>query len=195
MIETNAILGIVLAAALMLVVQGPWQWFCTDRTRHLLFVQRNRLFDLAADGELSFDDEVYKGVRSHIENLIRFAHETTWFRYAVIAFGIRKEIRSASVNVSCIDKLISKIENENTKAKVKEIYNQSAKEMVFMLIRKSFLIYVVFKLTLISSRYVILPIMRLTAVGEQSGGAFWARWAAVSRDLMHLEAGVIGPSS
>ena len=51
-----------------------------DLLRQRLFAIRDELFDFAADGGISFDDPVYRGLRDEINSFIRFAHKITFSR-------------------------------------------------------------------------------------------------------------------
>ena len=70
----NALFGLLALTGLVVLWKGPLQSFATDCARNAMFAQRDRLFDLAADGKLKFDDPVYQRIRESINIDIRFAH-------------------------------------------------------------------------------------------------------------------------
>ncbi len=91
MINDISVLSSILSVGgLLFFAYGPWQWFCTDRARQRLFVQRHRLFDLALQGRMAFSDEAYRSTRSHINDLIRFAHEASWTRFLYLGFHLKR---------------------------------------------------------------------------------------------------------
>ena len=76
--EAAAGLGSIIWLALAVILfYGPWQQACIDRARDVVFEQRDRIFDLAADGRLDFGDPAYECVRSSMNALIRLAHVIT----------------------------------------------------------------------------------------------------------------------
>ena len=52
-----------------------------DALRDRLFAVRERLFDFAASGNVSFDNPAYTRLRTLINGLIRFAHRLTFTRF------------------------------------------------------------------------------------------------------------------
>jgi hypothetical protein len=69
---------------------GPWQTFCVDRARERMFEVRNSLFDMAADGRLSFQSSSYRELRRRIESNIRFAHRMSWPTLVILHYGIHR---------------------------------------------------------------------------------------------------------
>jgi len=54
-----------------------------DALRDRLFALREKLFDYAAQGNVSFDDPAYARLRMLINGLIRFAHRLTFTRFVM----------------------------------------------------------------------------------------------------------------
>lgn len=75
--HAEAILGIAVTALIAVVFYGPWQATCTDWARNFVFESRDKIFDLAASGELDFDSEEYKEIRDSLQSLIRYCHDLT----------------------------------------------------------------------------------------------------------------------
>jgi hypothetical protein len=71
------ILIYVLIAALWLLYFVWFKEYMGDCTRQKLFEVRDELFDYAADGNISFDDEAYLTARTTINGVIRFAHNAS----------------------------------------------------------------------------------------------------------------------
>jgi hypothetical protein len=78
--NVQALYGLLAIAGILLLFYGPWQTFCVDVFRQYSFHQRDKLFDLAADGQVDFDSTEYRTARSNIEATIRFAHKATFAR-------------------------------------------------------------------------------------------------------------------
>lgn len=64
---------LVVLALLILFFAYPWKAFCGDVLRQRLLELRNRLFMLAAEGRIGFDDPVYVSFRANLNNRIRYA--------------------------------------------------------------------------------------------------------------------------
>jgi hypothetical protein len=60
---------------------GPWQALCIDWARQKMFEARDRVFDAAAGGLISFDSAEYRTIRTSIERMIQFCHEISWPRF------------------------------------------------------------------------------------------------------------------
>jgi hypothetical protein len=54
-----------------------------DALRDRLFAVREKLFDYAANGNVSFDDPAYTMLRMLLNSLIRFAHRLTFTRFVM----------------------------------------------------------------------------------------------------------------
>jgi hypothetical protein len=77
MSAVNYLSSLISVAGLLFVVLWLWRDYCEDRYRARLFMLRERLFDLAADGAggLSFDAAGYGRLRTTINGQIRFASQ------------------------------------------------------------------------------------------------------------------------
>jgi hypothetical protein len=68
-----------------------------DYTRQELFKLRDELFDYAADGQISFDDEAYLTTRTMINGVIRFTHSvslTHWLMMLLCNYSNEKHYAS-----------------------------------------------------------------------------------------------------
>jgi hypothetical protein len=131
----DAIFGALSVLALILVIYGPWQKACSDWARQTIFTQRDELFDLASNGHISFDSELYRSIRRMLEINIRFAHELTLPR--LIYFAIRSSTKRNPSGVKNVMKQINDIGDEGLKTEIKEIIENSHKAIVYMTIAKS----------------------------------------------------------
>ena len=64
----------------ILFFYGYWQSMCIDWGRQLMFEERSKLFDMAADGKIPFQSVEYVTIRCEIEKMIRFLHLVSWQR-------------------------------------------------------------------------------------------------------------------
>ncbi len=60
-----------------------WRTYRDDKLREDIFGLRAELFDYAATGAISFDDPLYRKLRSLLNSVLRFAHEISFVRLAV----------------------------------------------------------------------------------------------------------------
>ncbi len=80
----SAALHLLLAlAALWFLVFKLASEYRLDALRDRLFAIRERLFDYAADGHISFDHPAYTKLRMRINSLIRFGYRLTFTRFAM----------------------------------------------------------------------------------------------------------------
>jgi hypothetical protein len=71
---TDVIISLVSLLALWAFYSVGYADYRRDVYRQKLFGLRNELFDLAADGELTFETPAYKTLRTTLNGFIRFAH-------------------------------------------------------------------------------------------------------------------------
>lgn len=81
--QLDAIAFWVVLAIFVWFFYGPWQNFWSAWYRQEVFSARDRLFDMAASGNVSFDDESYRTERKSLDLMIRFADQTTWTQICV----------------------------------------------------------------------------------------------------------------
>lgn len=125
-----------LLAALLLVVlfYGPWQSVCTDWARQTIFESRDRLFDMAREGRLSFESDEYRTIRSSLESLIRYAHQLT-----IVRFAWMLSMRETPLKRSNMDTAISKIYDQDTRNEVRGLTDRACRAIIWMMGAKSLL--------------------------------------------------------
>jgi len=130
----EALQGLLAVGFLLLLLYGPWQWVCTDCARQLVFERRDAVFDLAADGKLSFESYEYRTIRRTLERSIRFAHELTLPRFLTFTLAL------SSVEVekkSELRQAIERIEDEATRKSVEQLVFEAHKALILMMLAKS----------------------------------------------------------
>lgn len=70
-----------------------YKQYVVDSTRHSLFTLRDELFDYAAKGNISFDNEAYKTTRRMINGVIRFTHDISLSNWATLALFANKDAK------------------------------------------------------------------------------------------------------
>ena len=112
----NVVIGIL---AICCLLYGPYQTLITDLVRQRLFEIRDRIFDIAAKGELAFDAEAYTLSREWLNRILRYAHALTWPRILFMNWVVRDKIPAPYVPAFVI--AIQNIKDESVK---KEITHQ-----------------------------------------------------------------------
>ncbi|HTW33876.1 MAG TPA: hypothetical protein VMD53_04590 [Rhizomicrobium sp.] len=129
----------VVSAVLLLIVgygyYRPWQNICTDIARQVIFEKRDALFDMAASGELSFNDRNYQVIRKSLEDYIRLAHELTIWKHMISRASLRRA--GVKVRKTDLDTAIAAIPNNDTRAKVQLLVNQSHQTLLGIMFLKS----------------------------------------------------------
>ena len=133
---------------------GPWQDTCADYARQIIFEERDKLFDMAADGELDFGSQEYKTIRSSLNAAIRFSHEMTIARLLFAALYHRAIF--AHDEGSAISESIQRIAGVNIKAKVISIRYRAFAAMSAAMLARS--------LVFITLCILFLPIICIMAV-------------------------------
>lgn len=162
---------------------GPWQWYCTDKARDRLFEYRNQLFDLAVDGKLDFESYEYRLIRSHIENMIRFAHQATWTRFLILAFSMKRIGISLTFNV--IQEKINLIQDASVRSNVQHIYNSAARELLLMIVAKSLFLSILIRIVVPLGRYVTYVHSKLS-IAKNVGVSFTSNGLSATYDTMSM---------
>ena len=92
MLTAEGFLDVVLISismiALIWLFSGPWSSLWVDMSRQTCFELRDRLFMLALDGQIDFDDPIYRRTREWLNACINHAHDMKfWNVVAFIAAG------------------------------------------------------------------------------------------------------------
>lgn len=129
----DALVCLLSLSLLLIVFYGPWQAVCTDWGRHVVFESRDKIFDMAADGELDFNSEEYRSIRASLQILIRYLHAATMPAVlAHIVFGV-------SGNNSALRMSVEKIEAPEARRKVAHCVARAQRAVVMTLLAKSLL--------------------------------------------------------
>src|SRR4051812_4242677 len=79
--EIQVLTTLAIAAFLWYV---GWRRYRLDLFRQRLFALRDELFDIAATGDLRFNDYAYGGLRRLLNNTIRFGHRVNSMQLLVV---------------------------------------------------------------------------------------------------------------
>lgn len=84
--HVNAFVLLAALGLLIATIYGPWQWYCVERARQKIFEVRARIFNLAADGQITFDSSEYLSIRESLNVRLRFAHRISWQQMLLVAW-------------------------------------------------------------------------------------------------------------
>ena len=129
-----------------------------DSLRQKLFAIRDDLFDFAADGGISFEDQSYRELRNDINNLIRFADKLSFARLLLASWAVREDhpamvsVRNWIERVGHLDPLVKK--------KLLETRNQALREVVLYIVRRSLLLNAIFSILKIVGLFAVANTVR-----------------------------------
>jgi len=160
---------------------GPWQDTCADYARQIIFEERDKLFDLASDGRISFKSGNYKSIRSSLNTAIRFAHELTILRLLfLLSFQKLSNIKDGSED---IEKHIRGIGDQSTQIQIENIRDRAFAAMAGAMLARS-LIFVIL-CVLLSPIVVLMSILYFWWVG------FCGFVGRLSRNIVRIIAGAV----
>lgn len=111
------LLGIL---ALYLLWHVGWRPYLLDSFRARLFTLRDRLFDLAADGHISFSDDLYVDLRKMLNGTLRFAHRLSVIDSLLLRATIPNIRDNAKADRQKFLARIEAVEDEHTRQKMME---------------------------------------------------------------------------
>jgi hypothetical protein len=133
--EIFAFHGLVWLGIIGLVVYGPWQRVCVDYARDVMFEQRDRVFDMAINGDLQLGSEPYETIRANFNAMIRMAHCVTVPRLVFLKlYGITS---SASSVHNGLWSSINNISDERIKNAVAEALNKAEMAAIIVMVARS----------------------------------------------------------
>lgn len=128
-------------AVLIWFFTGPWSSFWVDTSRQRCFELRDRLFLFAADGEIGFDDPLYRRTREWLNACIARAHDVKlWNVMAFIVVcgpGPRPDLHAD----------ILKMPDGRARTELREIIEQSVQVQIGLILARSPLLLAVTVLT------------------------------------------------
>lgn len=135
MYDLDAFFAIICLVAVAAIFYGPWQSLCIEYARQVIFEERERLFDLAADGRMDFESVEYRELRDFLNKSIRFSHDITLWRFAVNRSFMRAPASpSAPPSVGAMMKSIG---DPETRKAIERILDRSTAALVVAMVCRS----------------------------------------------------------
>lgn len=134
----DALFTIGCLVCVFVLFYGPWQSLCVEGARQVIFEQREKLFDLAADGRLAFDSVEYRELRDYLNKSIRFSHHMTMWQFLAnraALTGIRPKNDEGPIN-----RILRSIEDVEVRKKVAGIIDATAEALVNAMALRSMLV-------------------------------------------------------
>ena len=164
---------LVVAALAILFFTGPWQTFCTDLARQRLFELRDRLFSLALEGRIEFDNPAYRATRDSLNHRIRYAERYVFGDMIAILIVHRGNVPVTRT----LDDEFAQIDDLELRAELQKIHSRAVQvQLGHMVIRSPTLL--VFT--------VLAPFVIL--LGAVSGGVIaFCRWLTSVADAVNYK--------
>lgn len=100
MTELTALTTLVSLGGIIVVLFWFWRAYRVDRYRYDLFMLRDKLFDVALNGTLSFSDPAYRDMRQRLNGTILMADRVHWLVVFMYPLSMSKEARKVRTTVS-----------------------------------------------------------------------------------------------
>jgi hypothetical protein len=169
----------VISLALLLGLISLYNQYRVDRFRNDVFAVRDRLFDRAMAGEVSFDGQGYRTARAVCNGLVRFAHQISMLHWAVR----HVVLTDAHLEVAKVD---FDRRSSAMSAKEREVFNSVLAETHVLVIKH----LVTSPLMIVT---VIVPLTTLLAGKKCLDGLIWLfRGALKELDLVAAQEGRLG---
>lgn len=151
MLSESQMIAAIVSGALLLglfaIIYGPWQWFWADWYRQQLFETRDKIFDMAVSGRISFSDPNYKEIRRGIEAQIRYAHRATLPMVFLLAAGFLAVGRRR--RQTKLSHALSGIGDIHTRRDIEALLSQNSFSLLVMLLVRSPLSWIPIGLSLL----------------------------------------------
>jgi hypothetical protein len=141
-------------AGLWIFVFYFWQDYRLDAFREHVFSLRDRLFLFAAEGGISFEDRAYKILRDRTNIALRYAHEFTLVRMALImCYPFRNQKSESQKWMGAVQA----IDSEDTRRSLEEFNTVLSIAILQLIIYRSFFRYLLIRpiMTMIQIRDVL----------------------------------------
>lgn len=133
----GAVNTLELTVALLLAVlffAGPWQEYWIAVGRESLFRLRDKLFLMAARGEIGFDSEVYRLMREQLNGMIRFAHGLNLSTMVMLAWRLRTQPEMLRPPVA---EAISRVEDKELRSQLNAIMKKAVVAQLAVVVLRS----------------------------------------------------------
>lgn len=189
MLYANALLSFLCMVSVGAILYGPWQSVCTDVARQLIFEQRDKLFDMAASGRISFNSREYREIRRGLEVLIRFSHDLTLAKAIYLAITVPKVWRKNRQDpiIMSVNRLI----DEDVRRDVMRLVTKSYIILIAMTIAKSIICLIAIPIAVVG----VLAATGLSAIVEWCKPYFvrvWRPYIFKIGNVIQAEAEVAG---
>ena len=126
-----ALQGVVSIAALLFIALVLFNNYRVDLLRQELFELRDRLFDEAMAGRLSFDSRAYRATRIMINGMLRFAHRASLARF-LVALGLlqRNDLQHAGRSFEQAMAASSEVDRQLCAAYIREVNAAIARHLI-----------------------------------------------------------------
>lgn len=133
----DVVLIMISAIALIWFFSGPWSSIWVDISRQTCFELRDRLFLLALDGRIGFDDPIYRRTREWLNACIGHAHDMRFWNVAAFIAARKPDV---AVRKGLYAEIL-KMEDGPAKTQLLDIAGKAtAAQLKLMVVRSPFLL-------------------------------------------------------
>lgn len=136
MANEASIISALISILFLMVIHHQFKKYFLDDGRQDLFVIRDKLFDMAAAGVISFSSPAYKANRAFINDMIRYGHHLSALDCMWAAHICKDKSKRGKTKVEALR--LREIKNKNVRAKVEELADAAIMRMTKMLVLRSF---------------------------------------------------------
>jgi hypothetical protein len=136
----DPVIGFVGFFSVVWLVFVAWPKLVVDYARQHIFETRDRLFDLAASGDVSFQSDEYKEIRQFLNGMIRCAERATCLNYARYSMIIEKN--KVPLSSAEVKRFISMMKDVKTPEAIREAYRTTIAAYDYLLILRTPLLWV-----------------------------------------------------
>jgi hypothetical protein len=114
-----------------------WQDLCIEYARHIIFEQRDKLFDFTFEGRLEFTSKEYISVRSFLNSMIRFAHSLTVTNFTFML--LFSDIFTNKRTDTNLYRAINEIRDYQLRSDIEKLIDKATVAIIIMMITRSLL--------------------------------------------------------
>lgn len=151
---TTVFVSWVSLSFLAIVVLWLYKDYRTDAFRQKMFSLRDRMFDDAMAGKLSFDDDGYGMLRSSMNGFIRFGHRLNLLEIVTLGLSMSRALKKTPKFDARFERNISDLPNEKQKL-LRHYYVQMNRLAVEQVIKSSLLLSL---LLVLLGLLIVIPI-------------------------------------
>ena len=135
MANEASIISALISILFLMGIHHQLKKYFLDDGRQDLFVIRDKLFDMAAAGDISFSSPAYRASRAFINDMIRYGHHLSALDCMWAAHICKDKSKRGQTKVDALK--LREIRNKNVRAQVEVLADAAIMRMTKMLVLRS----------------------------------------------------------